>query len=116
MIVCRNLTKRFDEFVAVDGISLEIPQGAIFAFLGPNGAGKSTLVKMLTGLLKPSAGQATVGGFDTATQTLHLRGIVGVLPENLGLFDELTVEEHLMLSGPIYGLSKQETQSRAGQL
>ncbi|MDQ6664442.1 MAG: ABC transporter ATP-binding protein [Acidobacteriota bacterium] len=116
MISCRNLTKHFDEFAAVEGVSFDVPAGTIFAFLGPNGAGKSTVVKMLTGLLKPSAGEASVAGFDVRKRELEFRRAIGVLPENLGLFDALTVEEHLLLSGPIYGLSKAETRSRAGQL
>ncbi len=116
MISCRNLTKHFDEFAAVDGVSFDVPAGSIFAFLGPNGAGKSTVVKMLTGLLKPSAGEASVAGFDVRKRELDFRRAIGVLPENLGLFDALTVEEHLLLSGPIYGLSKAETRSRADQL
>lgn len=116
MISCRNLTKHFDEFAAVDGVTFEVPAGTIFAFLGPNGAGKSTVVKMLTGLLKPSAGEASVAGFDVRKREIDFRRAIGVLPENLGLFDALTVEEHLLLSGPIYGFGKAETRSRADQL
>ncbi len=100
----------------MDHVELEVPAGGIFAFLGPNGAGKSTVVKMLTGLLQPDAGEATVAGFRVAQQSLELRRTVGVLPENLGLFDALTVEEHLSLCGPIYGLGGRETRLRAEQL
>lgn len=116
MISCRNLGIRFGDFTAVDAVTLEIPAGGVCAMLGPNGAGKSTIMKMLTGLLVPSEGEATIGGHDVRTESLAVRKIAGILPENLGLFDMLTVEEHLLLSGPIYGLSAAETRDRADQL
>lgn len=116
MIIARNLTRRFDEFVAVDNISFEVPPGSICAFLGPNGAGKSTTVKMLTGLMKPTSGEAEVAGLKVSTDSLDLKRAIGVLPENLGLFDALTVEEHLHMAGPIFGLSRVETRERTDQL
>jgi ABC-2 type transport system ATP-binding protein len=116
MISCRGLTRRFGDFVAVDAISFEVPAGAICAFLGPNGAGKSTTVKMLTGLLQPTAGEAHVAGIDAAHDPVAVKRAVGVLPENLGLFDALTVEEHLALSGAVYGIPPHETRERTTQL
>jgi ABC-2 type transport system ATP-binding protein len=116
MITCRELSCRFGEFVAVDRLTLDIPKGAICAFLGPNGAGKSTTVKMLTGLLAPTSGTAAVAGLDVVREALELKRRIGVLPENLGLFDDLTVEEHLDLTGAVYGLSREDTQNRSGQL
>jgi ABC-2 type transport system ATP-binding protein len=116
MISCRNLSKTFGEFTAVDSITIEVGRGEICAFLGPNGAGKSTTVKMLTGLLRPSKGEAIVAGLDVVRQPMELKRVIGVLPEDLGLFDSLTVEEHLLMSGPIYGLSEAETKSRSSQL
>lgn len=116
MISCRDLTRRFGDFTAVDRLTLDVAGGAICALLGPNGAGKSTTVKMLTGLLPPSSGQATVAGLDVATESLEIKRRIGVLPEDLGLFDDLTVEEHLLLTGRIYGLSSHEARSRAAQL
>lgn len=116
MISCRDLTRRFGDFTAVDNLTLEVAAGAICALLGPNGAGKSTTVKMMTGLLPPSSGQATVAGLDVATDALEIKRRIGVLPEDLGLFDDLTVEEHLALTGRIYGLSGTESRSRAEQL
>src|SRR5690348_14412393 len=112
MISCRNLTRRFGEFTAVNGITLEVAPGAICAFLGPNGAGKSTTVNMMTGLLAPSSGEVRVSGLDPSTAGLELKQRIGVLPEDLGLFDDLTVEEHLLLTGDVYGLSRAETKSR----
>jgi len=107
---------RFGDFTAVDGVTFDIPTGGICAMLGPNGAGKSTIMKMLTGLLAPTVGEASVGGHDVQKDSLAVRRIAGILPENLGLFDMLTVEEHLLLSGPIYGLTAAETRTRADQL
>ncbi|MEP6716855.1 MAG: ABC transporter ATP-binding protein [Terriglobia bacterium] len=116
MISCHKLTKTFGAAVAVDGLTLEVPAGAICAFMGPNGAGKSTTVNMLTGLLRPTSGDATVAGLSILTGGVELRRRMGVLPANLGLFEDLTVQEHLLLTGDIYGLSGEETRSRAGQL
>jgi len=107
---------QFGDLVAVRQASFEIPAGRISVLLGPNGAGKSTLMKMLTGLLAPISGEAFVSGLDVHRMPLDVRRIAGILPESLGLFDMLTVEEHLHLCGPIYGLSPQETRRRADQL
>ena len=116
MISCYQLTKRFGAVTAVNTLSLEVAKGAICAFLGPNGAGKSTTVKMLSGLLAPTSGQASVCGFDVATHPLEVKRRIGVLPENLGLFDDLTMEEHLLLTAQIYGLAKRESHARMEQL
>jgi ABC-2 type transport system ATP-binding protein len=116
VISCHNLTRRFGDFTAVDNLSFEIPQGAICAFMGPNGAGKSTTVNMLTGLLAPTSGDATVAGLSILTGGVELKRKIGVLPANLGLFDDLTVEEHLVLTGDVYGLRREETTSRTNQL
>jgi ABC-2 type transport system ATP-binding protein len=116
MISCRNLTRRFGDFTAVSGLDLEVAAGAICAFLGPNGAGKSTTVNMMTGLLAPTSGEVRVCGLDPAASGIELKRRIGVLPEDLGLFDDLTVEEHLMLTGDIYGVPREETRKRTSQL
>jgi ABC-2 type transport system ATP-binding protein len=116
MISCRKLTRRFGDVTAVNGLSFEVAEGAICAFLGPNGAGKSTTVKMLTGLLAPTSGEVEVCGLNASANRLELKRRIGVLPEDLGLFDDLTVEEHLLLTGAVYGISKGATQARAKQL
>src|SRR5437868_6869697 len=108
MISCRNLTRRFGEFTAVQNLTLEVAPGAICAFLGPNGAGKSTTVKMMTGLLAPTSGEVRVCGLDPAVNPVELKRRIGVLPEDLGLFDDLSVEEHLLLTGDIYGVPRAE--------
>jgi len=115
-IETQNLTKKFGRLVAVNNLNLEIPKGTIFGFLGPNGSGKSTTVKMLTGLLQPTAGEALIGGLSIRNSPLAVKQKIGVLPEDLALFDSLTIWEHLLLSGPIYGLTKAETSSRGEQL
>lgn len=118
MISCSNLTRRFGSKTVVDSLSFDLPRGSICAFLGPNGAGKSTTVKMLTGVLRPTTGTATVAGLNVndGDEGLALKRRIGVLPERLGLFDHLSVEEHLHMSGPIYGLSREETRDRTDQL
>jgi ABC-2 type transport system ATP-binding protein len=116
MIETTGLTRRFGDFVAVRNLSLRVPKGAIFGFLGPNGSGKSTTVKMLTGILKPSAGDALIDGSSIITSPLEIKQKIGVLPEDLALFDSLTIWEHLKLCGPAYGLTLRETEARAEQL
>src|SRR5271156_81845 len=112
MITCRDLTCKYGDFLAVDRLNLDVPAGSICAFLGPNGAGKSTTVKMLTGLISPTSGSATVAGLDVVRDALAIKRRIGVLPVNLGLFDDLTVEEHLNLTGAVYKLSRDETRDR----
>jgi ABC-2 type transport system ATP-binding protein len=116
VISCHNLTRRFGDFTAVDNLSFEIPAGAICAFMGPNGAGKSTTVNMLTGLLAPTSGDATVAGLSISGGGIELKKRIGVLPANLGLFDDLTVEEHLTLTGDVYGLRREDMRARTTQL
>jgi ABC-2 type transport system ATP-binding protein len=114
VIRASQLTRKFGQFTAVDSATFEVPGGSICALLGPNGAGKSTMVKMLTGLLEPSAGGGEVCGCDI--RDTKLRAIAGVLPETLALFDALTVGEHLQLTGAVFGISKSDTAMRTDQL
>ena len=116
MITCRGLTKRFGDHTAVSGLNLEIPSGDICCFLGPNGAGKSTTVKMLTGLLEPTEGSAEVCGLNVAAKPIEVRRITGTVPEHLGLFDSLTVAEHLRLTGDVWGLDRRDRDRRAADL
>jgi ABC-2 type transport system ATP-binding protein len=116
MIQTTGLTMNFGDFVAVHDLNLHVPKGVIFGFLGPNGSGKSTTVKMLTGILKPSAGAATIDGESILAAPIAIKRKIGVLPEDLALFDSLTIWEHLMLCGPVYGLNRRETETRADQL
>jgi ABC-2 type transport system ATP-binding protein len=115
-IVVRHLTKAFRKKVAVDGISFEVPRGRFFGFLGPNGAGKSTTIKMLTGLLRPTAGEVTIEGFSLEKDLLALKRVIGVLPEELPLYERLTGEEYLHFAGRMYGLGREETRRRTEEL
>jgi ABC-2 type transport system ATP-binding protein len=112
MIACRSLTMKYGDFTAVDQLDLEVAKGEICALLGPNGAGKSTTLKMLTGLATPTSGSVTVAGASPA----QVKTRMGVLPEKLGLFDDLTVIEHLELSADLYALPGQVARERIGQL
>jgi ABC-2 type transport system ATP-binding protein len=115
MIYCRDVVKRYENFLAVDRVSFEIHSG-ICALLGPNGAGKSTLLKLLTGLLSPDAGEIKIAGLDIVERPVEVKRLIGVVPEDLGLFDLLTIEEHLELAGPIYGLKIKEVRERINPL
>jgi ABC-2 type transport system ATP-binding protein len=115
-IAARGLTKTFAAVTAARGLNLQVPRGTLFGFLGPNGSGKSTTVKLLTGLLKPTAGEAWIVGRPVSAEDLELRRVIGVLPEDDALFPALTIAEHLELAGPLYGLSREETRGRALQL
>jgi ABC-2 type transport system ATP-binding protein len=112
----RGLTKLFRGTPAVDGLTFEVARGRFFGFLGPNGAGKSTTIKMLTGLLRPTAGEVTIEGKDLATDLLAIKGLIGVLPEELPLYERLTGEEYLHFAGRMYGLSREETRGRTDEL
>jgi len=116
MIEIEHLSKRYGDTLAVDDLSFQIRPGIVTGFLGPNGAGKSTTVNMLTGLLAPTSGSASVDGLDVASHPLEVKRRIGVLPEDIGLFDDLTVEEHLLLTGDVYGLASKETRRRADEL
>jgi ABC-2 type transport system ATP-binding protein len=115
-IETHNLTRKFGDLVAVEDVNLQILKGTIFGFLGPNGAGKSTTVGILTGLLRPTSGEALIGGVSILSAPIEVKKRIGVLPDNLALFEALTIWEHLMLVGPVYDLSRQETEQRAEQL
>ena len=111
-----NLRKSYGAKTAVAGLSLEVGPGEILGFLGPNGAGKSTTVKVLTGLLTPDAGSATICGFDVVTQPLETKRRLGYIPEAPVIYDTLTAAEYLDLIGSLYHLDARTRESRAGEL
>ena len=111
-IEVRGLTRRFGAFTAVDAISFDVREGEVFGFLGANGAGKTTAIRMLTGLLAPSGGQATVAGFDVLTRPEEVRRRIGYMSQRFSLYDDLTVGENVTLFGGIYGLSDAEIHDR----
>ena len=117
-IEVRDLTKKFNlpgrhqTFTAVDHINFSVKRGEVFGFLGANGAGKSTTIRMLCGLLQPTSGTATVGGFDINTQTELLKKNIGYMSQRFSLYDDLTVEQNIRFYGGIYGLHNHRLQER----
>ncbi len=103
-IVTRNLTKRFGDFVAVDGIDFDVRQGEIFGFLGPNGAGKTTTIRMMLGLLSPTAGTVSVLGVPMAEHPERIRPRIGYMAQRFSLYDDLTILQNLRFYGRAYGL------------
>lgn len=105
MISSRKLTRKFGDFTAVDHISFEIQKGEVFGFLGANGAGKTTAMRMLTGLLRPTEGEAKVAGYDVYTEAEEIKRRIGYMSQKFSLYEDLTVKENIRLYGGIYGLS-----------
>ena len=116
IIEAKNLTKKFNGFTAVDGISFDIAKGEIFAFLGPNGAGKSTTIKMLTTLLSPTEGEIKLNGFDPVQNPDDVRRSFGIVFQDPSLDDELTAYENMEFHGVLYGLPKKERREKIEQL
>jgi ABC-2 type transport system ATP-binding protein len=116
MIQVENLTKRFSGFAAVDNISFEVAKGEIVGFLGPNGAGKSTTMRMLTGYLPPSAGRASIAGFDVFQQSVQARKRLGYLPENTPLYLDMRVSEYLAYRADLKGVPRGKMKERIGDV
>lgn len=108
MIEVKNLKKFYGEVEALAGVSFSVRDGEVIGLLGPNGAGKTTLMKILTGFLHPSAGEATVGGLDVLADTVAVQGLIGYLPENAPLYPELTVQAHLQMIADLRQIPKAE--------
>jgi ABC-2 type transport system ATP-binding protein len=115
-IQTHGLTRRFGALTAVDDISFSVAPGQFFGFLGPNGAGKSTTIKMLTGLLEPSAGSIEILGRPFSASALDLKRQIGVVPEGMALFGRLTAPEYLRFVGRMYGLDRETTKRRTEEL
>jgi ABC-2 type transport system ATP-binding protein len=116
MIQADNLTRTFGDFTAVDHISFAIEKGEIFGFLGANGAGKTTAIRMLTGLLAPTEGTATVAGFDVRTDAERVKQNIGYMSQRFSLYSDLTVRENIQLFGGIYGLARRTIRERTEEL
>src|SRR5579863_10662367 len=114
-IETQGLTRRFGAFTAVDGVDLAIPRGRVYGFLGPNGAGKSSTIRMLCGLLEPSAGSATVLGHEMPRDAEVLRRKLGYMTQNFSLYTDLTVRENLEFMAEIFGLPRSECGPRVEQ-
>ena len=115
-ISTENLTRRFGDLVAVEDVNLRVAPGQFFGFLGPNGAGKSTTIKMLTGLLAPTAGRIQILGLDLVTNMVEVKRQIGVVPEGMALFGRLTASEYLNFVGRMYGLGRETAAKRTSEL
>ncbi|MGW0811587.1 ABC transporter ATP-binding protein, partial [Nonomuraea sp. NPDC002799] len=115
-IEAEGLVKKYGDVVALDGLDLSVPQGTVFGLLGPNGAGKTTTVRILTTLLRPDAGHATVARFDVVRDAPRLRGHIGASGQYAAVDDHLTGAENLEMVGRLYHLGIQRSRQRAGEL
>jgi ABC-2 type transport system ATP-binding protein len=111
-IVAQGLTRRFGDFTAVDQVSFQVRQGEIFGFLGPNGAGKTTTIRMLTGLLSPTSGQALVAGLDVAREPREVKRRIGYMSQLFSLYPDLTVEENIEFFGGLYEVTGDRWRAR----
>jgi ABC-2 type transport system ATP-binding protein len=100
-----GITKRFGEITALDGVSIRIQKGEIYGLLGPNGAGKTTFISILSGLLKQDKGTAEIGGYSVTKEPIKVKGLIGVVPQDIALYDSLSAEQNLKFWGRMYGLS-----------
>ncbi len=116
MINVNNLTKKFNDFTAVDHISFEVKTKEIFGLLGPNGAGKTTTIRMLSTLTRPTEGTATIGGYDVVKQDNKVRQLIGLVSEKMIMYDRLTAKENLRFFGKLYNLPKETKNERTDEL
>ena len=116
IIEIKNLVKKFDDFTAVDNVSLSVKEGEIFVFLGPNGAGKTTTIKILTTLLRATSGEATVNGFDVKKDKNNARRSFGIVFQDQSLDEELTAYENLEFHGSLYGLPRKQRRERIEEM
>jgi ABC-2 type transport system ATP-binding protein len=116
IIQVNNLSKHFGSFKAVDDISFEVRKGEIFGFLGANGAGKTTAMRMLTGLLQPTSGEATVAGFDVGSQPEQVKSRIGYMSQKFSLYEDLTLAENVDFFGGVYGLSDEQIRRKKEEM
>ncbi len=112
MIKVKNLTKKFGETLALDGVSFDVSKGEVLGFLGPNGAGKSTTMRIITAFIAPTSGTVEIGGLDVADNSLETRKKIGYLPESVPLYDDMKVAEYLRFIGRIRGIEKSEIKGK----
>lgn len=116
MIEVKNLTKMFNDFVAVDSISFDVKKGEIFGLLGPNGAGKSTTLRMLSTLAAPTKGTATIGGYDILKHDTEVRKLIGIVSEKMIMYNRLTARENLIFFGSLFDIPKDALNKRIDEL
>ena len=112
----KDLVKKYGDFTAVKGISFDIKEGEIFSLLGPNGAGKTTTISVLSTLYAPTSGDATIGGHSVTKEAMAVRNLIGVVPQELALYDDLTANENLVFWGQMYGLSGKNLKTRVEEV
>jgi len=112
MLKISHLSKTFDSLKAVDDISFEVKEGEIFGFLGPNGAGKTTTISMISGLLKPDSGQIMIDNQDLETHLRKIKKIMGVVPQDMAFYEELSAKENLLFWGKLQGVSRKTLAER----
>ncbi len=110
----QNLVKKYGDFTAVKGISFDIQEGEIFSLLGPNGAGKTTTISMLSTLFTPTSGDAMIGGHSITKDPMGVKRVIGIVPQELALYEDLTARENLVFWGQMYGLSGKSSQQPRG--
>ncbi len=113
IIKVKDLSKDFDGFKAVKSISFNVEKGEVFGFLGPNGAGKTTTINMLTGLAKPSSGEIMIAGRDGIRKIKDVQRIIGIVPDESNLYDEMSGFENLVFCASLYGIKKELREQRA---
>src|SRR4030067_2075019 len=111
-----NLTKYYDDLLAVDHINFQVEQGEIFGFLGPNGAGKTTTIRMLTGQTRPTSGTVTVAEYDVVRESIKAKERGGDVPEVSNVYDEMSAWDNLVFAAQLYGVAKNEREKRAKEL
>jgi ABC-2 type transport system ATP-binding protein len=116
ILAVKKLVKKYGDFTAVNGISFDIQEGEIFSLLGPNGAGKTTTISMLSTLYVPTSGEATIGGHSIIKEPMAVRNLIGVVPQDLALYDDLTARENLVFWGKMYGLSGKALKTRIDEV
>jgi ABC-2 type transport system ATP-binding protein len=116
ILVVQNLFKKYGDFEAVKGISFDIQEGEIFSLLGPNGAGKTTTISMLSTLYEPTSGDATVAGHSVTREPMAVRNVIGVVPQEIALYEDLTARENLVFWGQMYGLSGKALEARVDEV
>jgi ABC-2 type transport system ATP-binding protein len=116
VLVTKALTKKYGEFVALDGLSLTVDQGQILGFIGPNGAGKTTTIKILVGLARPTSGSASIAGTDCVREVRQIKRLVGYMPDTFGSYDNMRVREYLDFFGAAFGIPRRERISRIDEV
>lgn len=116
VVETKELTKRYDEFTALDSLSITVRRGQILGFIGPNGAGKTTTIRILVGLLKPTSGSARIGGADCLTESRKIKQLVGYMPDDFGKYNNMRVAEYLDFFGAAYAIGRRERTKRIDEV